>query len=303
MSTVYCVGIAVEDLIFQVDHLPDRPEEKYHARDFQMVGGGCAATAAVAIVKLGGKARLAARVGDDPIGDMIRQELADYGVGVSRMRTYPGHRSSVSSVYVDAAGERLIVNFRDTTLPVSGSWLDDPLDPDIAAVLADSRWPQGAEAAFARARKAGIPAVLDADSAMDGDTLIGAATHVAFSAHGLQMHAQTDDLDAALFEMRGRTDAWLCVTNGSGPVQVDDGANRWRIPVRPVQAVDTLGAGDVWHGAFALILAEGGSERDAVEFASASASLKCTRFGGRKGTPTREETLRFLHRRGPGSIL
>ena len=63
MSTVYCVGIAVEDLIFQVDHLPDRPEEKYHAGDFQMVGGGCAATAAVAIARLGGRARLAARVG------------------------------------------------------------------------------------------------------------------------------------------------------------------------------------------------------------------------------------------------
>ena len=58
--------------------------------------------------------------------------------------------------------------------------------------------------------------------------------------------------------------------------------------------VDTLGAGDVWHGAFALALAEGQGERQSVRFASAVAAIKCTRFGGRAGTPTRDEVERFL---------
>jgi sulfofructose kinase len=62
------------------------------------------------------------------------------------------------------------------------------------------------------------------------------------------------------------------------------------IPAYPVTAVDTLGAGDVWHGAFALRLGEGADECDAMVFANAAAALKCTRFGGRSGAPGREET-------------
>jgi sulfofructose kinase len=59
-------------------------------------------------------------------------------------------------------------------------------------------------------------------------------------------------------------------------------------------AVDTLGAGDTWHGAFAVALADGLSEDEAVRFASAAAALKCTRFGGRDGAPSRREVDRFL---------
>jgi sulfofructose kinase len=65
-------------------------------------------------------------------------------------------------------------------------------------------------------------------------------------------------------------------------------------PAFPITAVDTLAAGDVWHGAFALGLAEGMPEREAVRFASATSALKCTRFGGRAGAPRRAEVERFL---------
>ena len=66
------------------------------------------------------------------------------------------------------------------------------------------------------------------------------------------------------------------------------------MPGYRVEAVDTLGAGDVWHGAFALKLAEGATETDAIRFASAVAAIKCTRRGGRAGTPTRAETEHFM---------
>jgi sulfofructose kinase len=70
------------------------------------------------------------------------------------------------------------------------------------------------------------------------------------------------------------------------------------LPAFTVETVDTLGAGDVWHGAFALALAEGMSEREAVRFSSATAALKCARFGGRSGTPNRDELERFLAQQG-----
>ncbi|MDR0440933.1 MAG: PfkB family carbohydrate kinase, partial [Candidatus Accumulibacter sp.] len=61
-----------------------------------------------------------------------------------------------------------------------------------------------------------------------------------------------------------------------------------------VKVVDTLAAGDVFHGAFALALVEGKNIEDAARFACAAASLKCTRFGGRLGCPTRAEVEEFL---------
>jgi sulfofructose kinase len=82
----------------------------------------------------------------------------------------------------------------------------------------------------------------------------------------------------------------------------EDGAF-WRAPmgteirhVRPrrVETVDTLAAGDIFHGAFALRIAEGAEARDAFEFAAVAAAIKCTRFGGRLGAPTRAEVEEML---------
>jgi sulfofructose kinase len=70
------------------------------------------------------------------------------------------------------------------------------------------------------------------------------------------------------------------------------------VPAFAVDAVDTLAAGDAWHGAFALALAEGRDERAAIRFASAAAAIKCTRFGGRAGLPSRAEVDAFLRERG-----
>ncbi|MDP3321902.1 MAG: PfkB family carbohydrate kinase, partial [Bosea sp. (in: a-proteobacteria)] len=91
---------------------------------------------------------------------------------------------------------------------------------------------------------------------------------------------------------------WLAVTLGrEGVLFIEDGAVA-HLPAFAIETVDTLGAGDVWHGAFALALAEGQSERAAIRFASAAAAIKCTRFGGRAGAPERAEIEAFLAQRG-----
>ena len=122
MPTVLCVGHAVQDFVFYVPALPDRGE-KYRATRFESVGGGPAATAAVAIARLGGRAVLAARVGDDAAAEMIRGELLAHGVDCGSLRRCPGCSSSASAVIVDAQGERMIVNHLDPALPAEPSWL------------------------------------------------------------------------------------------------------------------------------------------------------------------------------------
>ena len=107
MSRVLCVGHAVQDFVFGVEALPTRGE-KYRARSFTTVGGGPAATAAVAIARLGGEALLAARIGDDLAAGLIAAELEGYGVDCRWLRRFAGCGSSVSAVMVDPAGERMI---------------------------------------------------------------------------------------------------------------------------------------------------------------------------------------------------
>lgn len=304
MKRVLCVGHAVQDYVFRVLRLPSRAE-KYRASGFATAGGGPAATAAVAIARLGGAARLAARLGDDTIAAEIETELRGFGVDCSALRRFPGHGSSVSAVLVDDAGERMIVNHTDPGMPADPAWIDALALADVDAVLADTRWPEGAARALARARSAGLPAVLDADLPVPADgALVRAATHVAFSEPGLRQYAADDDLPRALRRVAHDTGAWCAVTVGGDGVLVVDGratAGRAgaleRLPAFAVEVVDTLGAGDAWHGAFALALTEGATEQDAVRAASAAAALKVSRPGGRAALPTRGERDRLLEMR------
>jgi sulfofructose kinase len=97
----------------------------------------------------------------------------------------------------------------------------------------------------------------------------------------------TADPDQALAELSGRTDGWVAVTLGGDGVAWLDGSTTRHLRPPDVAVVDTLGAGDVFHGAFALALAEGRDEAAAIRFATAAAAAKCSRPGGQDGIPTR----------------
>lgn len=290
MAVVAVAGLATMDFLFAVPAMPDRPE-KYRADAVEIVGGGGGANAAVAIARLGGAPRFYTRLGDDAIGDMILADLSGEGLAMGHTHRWPGARSSCSSVLVDQAGERQIVNFRGDGLAPDPSWIDvaTPFD----AALADTRWPEGALALFAAARARGAPAVLDAEAPVPED-LARAATHVAFSEQGLRDFTGIEAWEPALLSAAARLPGWVAVTLGAeGIAWVTTGAIV-RCPAFAVDVVDTLGAGDIWHGGFALALAEGQTEPDAARFANAAAALKCRALGGRKAAPSRAETDAFL---------
>ena len=296
-KTVLCVGHAVQDHVYRLSRLPVGGS-KNRATGFTSVGGGPAATAAVAIARLGGRARLAARVGDDAVADEIERELRGHGVDCAQLRRFAGRASSRSAVFVDDAGERMIVNHTDPAMPADPAWLAQVDLADVDAVLVDVRWPEGAALMLARARAAGLPAVLDADVPLPpGSALPRVATHVAFSLPGLRDHLglaadaplEADACAAALQRVARETGAWCAVTMGAEGVLHGRAGAIVHSPAFRVTAVDTLGAGDVWHGAFALALAEGADETTAVRAASAAAAIKVTRPGGRAGAPTRAE--------------
>lgn len=287
MPSVLLVGMAVIDFLFEVESIP-RASEKYIAHAADIVGGG-AANAACAIAKLGGHAVLAARVGDDFIGNRILEDLRHHSVDCSLIKVTRGARSSYSSVLLDKSGERQIVNYR-------GSGLSDDVS-DIesvgpAAVLADTRWAVGTLAAFKVAKNSNIPAVLDAESPID-PVMLELASHIAFSRQGLESLVgairSTDELKSGLRKVAEKYTAWLAVTDGANGVFSINRGELFHHAAIPVKVVDTLGAGDVWHGAFTYRLACGYDENESVMFANVAAALKCARPGGGRVCPDSEE--------------
>lgn len=288
MPTILVAGLATLDFVFEVESMP-RTAEKHRARNAAMLGGGGAANAAVAVSRLGGRPMLAARLGDDPFADLIEQGLDAEGVDRALVRRIPGARSSFSSVFIDASGERQIVNFRDDSIPVDADWISSA-NLQCDAALSDTRWPQGALAAMKLARAQDRPGVIDAEAPVrHALPALTAASHIAFSAQGLADFSGTAEVVEGLRRAAAQTGAWVCVTEGAHGVVLLEGGGTTRIPAFSVAAVDTLAAGDVWHGAFALALGEGRAEVEAVRFANAAAALKCTRSGGRDSYPGRVE--------------
>jgi len=296
MTTVSCIGIAVMDLLFTMDELPDGGGGKYYAKHYREIGGGVAANAAVAVNRLGGRARYFGRLGDDGIGDRILDELRSADIDVGGVLRTKGVASPVSAVLVDGRGERTIINYTSPDLFEGETPPGAVMVDDADAVLVDVRWPEGAAVALDAARAAGIPSVFDFDRPMDdgGAHLLERATHVAFSRSALAATSGTDDPVAGLERVSSRNSAWLAVTiGGEGVYWIDDG-EVMHLPAFTVDVVDTVGAGDVFHGALALALAEGQAEAAAVRFASAAAALKCTRPGARAGIPNRSEVDALL---------
>ena len=216
------------------------------------------------------------------------------------MQRIANHSTPISFILVDGAGRRELVNFvPDDFFTSANPWFADDIG-DADVVLVDCRWPAGALHALRSARAGGVRSVVDVDRPIDADPvtetgqIIDAATHLVFSRTALTATMHNEHLVDALRAAAKRADAWVAVTDGEHGVSwIEDGRVQHH-PAVQVDAVDTLGAGDVFHGAFALALAEGRRERDAVRFASAAAALKCTRFGGRASIPGRAEVDALL---------
>ena len=301
---VLCAGIIVLDKVFRVEQVP-QPDRKVEAKDFFIVSGGCAANAAIAVARLGGRATLAGPLGgpagEDGNGDLVLAALAREHVDCSACQRIDGLATGLSAIFIDSRGDRTIVTYRDQRIAAVM-----PTDPDsiVAAadlVLVDNRYPQYVRPICEAARHRKLRIVLDADKAtVEDDVLFRIASHVVFSAECLRATAGRADLAEGLAVIAQQTDAFLAVSDGPNDILFLDAGALRRLPVFAIRAVDTLGAGDALHAGFALALAEGHSEAEALRFGAAVAGIKCTRIGGSAGAPQRAEVEAFLAERRVG---
>jgi sulfofructose kinase len=297
---ILCAGIAVQDIVMRVETFPP-PGAKVPASDFIITGGGCAANAALAVARLGGRAAFAGPLGDqdDAVSERIIRDLCIEGIDCNGVARVDGATASVSLILLDAAGEKTIATRRGKglgqTLPADAA----QLVADADAVLVDNRFPEFVTAVCRAAQARKIPVVIDLDLATKpDDALLKLGTHVIASTEALRATTGLGEPAVGLRRLAEHLTGFLGVTDGANGVYWLDADNLRHMPAFAVTAIDTLGAGDTFHAAFTLAIAEGRSLNEALRFASAAAALKCTTFGGAAGSPHRADVDDFLAARG-----
>ena len=282
----------------RVEHFP-APGTKVAASEFVITGGGCAANAAVAIARLGGQVAFAGPVGgdDDHVSNRILADLGKEGIDCGGVERVAGGTASVSLILLDASGEKTIATRRGVNLGKVLPQNATSLVANADAVLVDNRFPEFVTAVCRAAKARRIPTIIDLDQATKvDDPLLALGTHVISSAEALQGTTGLGDFGAGLKRLAEHISGFLAITDGPKGVYWLDGDALRHMSAFKVKAIDSLAAGDAFHGAFTLALAEGRALPDILRFASATAALKCTKFGGASGAPARAEVEAFLKR-------
>lgn len=293
------LGGCAWDLMGIVNEYP-QVDEKQRLVAFQEQGGGQAGTAMVAVTRLGGRAAVIGITGDDELGDKIRQSFLDEGVDISHLQTLAGLRSLLAiCIAITDTGHRTILYCDDTQGKLAPQELDCEFITSGRCFLTDTHHPHAGLAAARRAREAGIPVVLDLErSAETNDELLTVADYPILPAHYALEFTGESTLEAAAQRLLAYQPEVLIITRGPEGVVAyteHEVIEQSAYKVEPV--VDTTGAGDAFHGAFAYGLALGYEIRRNLAFASAVAALNCRKLGGRSGLPGMAEVKQLMGRK------
>ena len=274
MSHVVCLGLATLDTILAVPRHPG-PDDRVVASELVVAGGGPAATAAVALARLSVDTFFVGAVGDDEVGRRIRAGLEQEGVDVSELAAVPGARSPQSSILVGGEG-RSIVHFRG----------DAPVLPSERAhrLCRDAAWVHVDHVGYAVTPRA-VRLSIDGGNPIDGLDLAGVALYGPTEIQLREQFGSAEDALAAGADL-------VVVTSGAGGSTAYTTDGTIEVPGHPVEAVSTLGAGDVFHGALLAQLVRDVPLPDALAFANECAALSCRALDGRSAIPTLEEVAR-----------
>jgi ribokinase len=290
------IGVAVRDIAIHLDTFP-QADHKYQAKNLYESGGGPVSTALVTLSRLGRRVAFAGVVGDNAAGKFVVENLNGENVDTSGVVYRQGFSSPTSVILVEN-GRRTIFECWQYDLPVSFEELEArevPFD-SCRSLLVDVRAPEVQIEAARRVRSAGGVVVLDCGHPRRGVEEILKLTDVAILSYSYPKSLYGEDYDVAEFldELCSRLPEdglrIAGLTMGSeGCALFTPDSTLTRIPGHRVDALDSTGAGDVFHGAFVHALLNGEAPESAARFANAAAALKCTGMTGRSPLPPEDE--------------
>ena len=275
------VGLATLDVIHRIRAAPAVNQKITSTAQF-VAAGGPAANAAVTFAALGGRAILVTALGDDPVADLVRADLAAYGVRVVDAATGTSRAVPVSSVaVVESTGDRSVVSLDAVTSDASPPVGLGDLVADADVVLVDGHHPLIARAAAEFAAARGVTLVVDAGrwKPVMGELVSYATDMVCSDDFRMPGADDTASTAAALVRSGVRT---VVTTHGGDPVQWWSAGECGSVPVEPVVVVDTLAAGDVFHGAYSYFSTQSGrGVAERIDRSARVAALRCSVIGPR----------------------
>jgi sugar/nucleoside kinase (ribokinase family) len=277
MTRSIFVGLSTIDIVYGVDEFP-APNAKVAARSQSILVGGPATNAAIAFAHLGGQATLVTAVGRHPVAQVIRQELERYAVQLIDLSPDFDDVPVLSSVAVDSAGHRSVISANAARFITSVAEVDKNLCQQAPIVLVDGHFMQACQAWASAAQASGVPVVLDGGSWKDGtEELLKSVQTAICSADFLPPGCRSkDDVMQFLIDRRVTN---IAITDGAEPIQFASGQASGTLRVPEVEVVDTMGAGDIFHGAYCHFASTGAGFVGALAEAANVAAESC-RFAG-----------------------
>lgn len=285
-----------------VDHLcvvPEYPEydSKVRIERFVRAGGGQAASAMVVCARLGLRTKYVGKVGGDEIGAFSLASIAEEGVDVSDVITVEGVTNQLAFIVVDGRnGARTILWHRPAEIATSPEEVTEAKVTGGRVLLLDGHDAPAAARAAALARARGVTVMLDAETVKDGtrDLVANADIVVASSRFPGLYTRQADGVDALRAILAEGPGLAVMTLGAAGALAVDGSGAVLEAPGFGVDAVDTTGAGDVFHGAFLFGLLSGWSVERTMAFSNAAGALSCTEIGARGGVTGLRQVLEFM---------
>ncbi len=294
---VLCIGHACYDLTFSIKSHP-QSDEKIFADNLLECGGGPAANAAIAVSRLGLTAAFSGYLGQDLYGEMHYQEFSNENID-THLLTRGSSPTPLSTVLVKPDGKRALINYKGSTTPLRTKAVDfSSIKPKV--VLFDGHEPSISLDMLEQAQHYKIPTVLDAGSMHTGTEKLWNKVDylVASEKFALQF---ANDVQSALTTLAKESPAVVITLGDKGLIwKTNDQIGS--LAAFPTKALDTTGAGDAFHGAFAAGLAADMAWSELLLYSSAAGSLCCTKTGARQGLPSKKQVSEFLNNLVEGEL-
>ena len=300
---ITCVGPIFLDRVIKIDRFPDKPI-KLVASGLEKRLGGPAPVASFAIKSLGGEAEFIGRFGDDDAADYLKSELLNSGISTQRSIDVVDAQTSQSHIFEDSMGERMLAVYNEEKLT------NEKILPSFdfssnQSYLVDTNWIEAAHFVAIQSKKHKINCVVDLDNFNNSklvDEVVNSASHPVFSEIGLNQYTDNMPIIDALKSLYQKNQKFYAVTLGAKGVYWVENGDIFHCQSPEINVKETNGAGDVFHGAFAQFIRTKTS-KEAIELATATASLKCTRSGGIKTLPDYPEVKEFLNQIEPSKQI
>lgn len=300
MAKIVGIGANVFDTLYSVDKYPTE-DTKNCAKAVKECGGGPCATGLVAASKLGANCGFIGNYTDDSAGKFLKNDFEKYGVDTSYMTCRPGYSSFCSVLWLASdTTSRTCVFFRGNVPPTEIDEVSAKAIVDAEILMVDGNDMKAAIEGAKIAKTNGTKVLYDAGGMYEGVEKLLPYADILIPSEEFALDytkAETAE-EAAKILLEKYSPEIVVITQGKNGGIIYDGETFQSYPAFLVDAVDSNGSGDVFHGAFAFAVTKKMDYKKACIFSSAVSALKCTKIGAREGVPTFDETINFLKERG-----